>query len=50
MDLAPTLIEMILWSARHEQTDAPVEVVNAMSADRAAFIANLRKNWLKTHP
>lgn len=47
MDLAPMLIEMILWSARHEPTDAPVEVVNAMAADRAAFIANLREAWLK---
>jgi DNA-binding HxlR family transcriptional regulator len=47
MDLAPLLIEMVLWSARHEQTDAPAEVVEAMAFDRAAFIYNLRESWLK---
>jgi DNA-binding HxlR family transcriptional regulator len=48
MDLAPMLIEMVLWSAHHEQTDAPAEVVAAMAADRAGFIANLQENWKKT--
>lgn len=45
IDLAPMLIEMILWSAHHEQTEAPAPVVEAMRQDRAAFIAKLRNDW-----
>ena len=45
IDLAPMLIEMILWAARHEETAAPPEVVKKMTADRAGVIAEIRKNW-----
>ncbi|MEQ1674901.1 MAG: helix-turn-helix domain-containing protein [Candidatus Nitrotoga sp.] len=48
IDLAPMLVEMVLWSAHYEKTDAPTKVIKAMSSDRAAFIANIRENWLKT--
>jgi DNA-binding HxlR family transcriptional regulator len=40
--LAPVLIEMVLWAARYEETEAPPETVRAMRRDRAAFIAELR--------
>lgn len=45
MDLAPMLIEMILWSASYAQTDAPPAAVDAMRKDRAGFIVRLRKDW-----
>lgn len=45
MDLAPVLIDMILWAARHEETDAPAETVRAMRADRLEFIAALEDEW-----
>jgi DNA-binding HxlR family transcriptional regulator len=45
IDLAPVLIELILWSARYEVTDAPTAVVKAMRSDRHAFIADVRKRW-----
>lgn len=45
IDLAPVLVEMILWAAHHETTAAPPAVVRAMSKDRAGFIANLRARW-----
>lgn len=45
MDLAPVLVELILWSAQHEETAAPPAVVRAMRADRVGFIANLRSRW-----
>lgn len=44
IDLAPMLVEMILWSARHEETDAPPEIVRAMKKDRDAFVAEIRGN------
>ncbi len=46
-DLAPVIVSIVLWSARHTQTDAPAELVAAMRADPAAFaeqtIARLRQ-------
>jgi DNA-binding HxlR family transcriptional regulator len=41
-DLAPMLIEMVIWAAKYEDTDAPPAVVKAMKRDRAGFIAGLR--------
>ncbi|HYC46320.1 MAG TPA: helix-turn-helix domain-containing protein [Burkholderiales bacterium] len=46
IDLAPILVELIIWSARHETTEAPRSVVRAMQKDRDAFIANVRKRWM----
>lgn len=45
IDLAPVLVELVVWSARHETTDAPPPVVRAMRTDRNAFIAHVRKAW-----
>jgi DNA-binding HxlR family transcriptional regulator len=45
IDLAPVLVELIMWSARHEQTDTPSGVVRAMRTDRDAFIAGVRERW-----
>lgn len=36
-DLAPVLVSMVLWSAKHTETDAPREVVAAMAADPEGF-------------
>lgn len=48
IDLAPMLIEMIIWAARHEKTAAPPEVVRKMTEDREGFIAGVRSQWLAT--
>ena len=45
LDLAPVLVELVIWSARHEQTDAPAAVVRAMRTNRRAFIAGVRERW-----
>lgn len=45
IDLAPVLVELVIWSAKHEATDAPPSVVRAMRRDRRAFIAAVRKRW-----
>ena len=45
IDLAPVLVELVIWSARHETTDAPAAVVRAMRTDRTAFIARVRQRW-----
>jgi DNA-binding HxlR family transcriptional regulator len=45
IDLAPVLVELVVWSARHETTDAPPSVVKLMRTDRDAFIASVRLAW-----
>lgn len=44
-DLAPVLVELVLWSARHEETDAPPAVVRAMRTQREQVIADIRAHW-----
>lgn len=44
-DLAGVLIEMVLWSARHERTDAPPAEVREMRDHRERVIAGIRKMW-----
>lgn len=43
--LAPLLVEMVLWSADHERTDAPAEVVAFMKADKSRFLEGVRASW-----
>ena len=45
IDLAPMLVELILWSARYEKTDASPETVRAMAADPRAFAVRIIKSW-----
>ena len=45
IDLAPVMIEIVLWAANHEQTDAPRELMRTMRKDKAAFLAQLRTRW-----
>lgn len=45
IDLAPVMVEIVLWSARHEDTDAPAHIVRAMSSQRRKFLADIRKSW-----
>lgn len=45
IDLAPVLVELVIWSARHEQTDAPPPAVRSMRADREKFLADVRRRW-----
>jgi DNA-binding HxlR family transcriptional regulator len=45
IDLAPVLVELVVWSARHEHTDAPPAVVRSMRNDREAFLTGVRQRW-----
>lgn len=45
IDLAPVLVDLVIWSARHERTDAPPAVVRLMRSDREAFLADVRRRW-----
>jgi DNA-binding HxlR family transcriptional regulator len=43
--LAPVLIELVLWSDAHEETDAPREMIKAMREHRAEFLREIRARW-----
>lgn len=45
IDLAPVLVELVVWSATHEATEAPPEVVRQMREHRRAFLAGVRRQW-----
>lgn len=45
VDLAPVLMEMILWSACYEETDAPPVTIREMKDHRESFIAKIRRQW-----
>jgi DNA-binding HxlR family transcriptional regulator len=43
--LAPVLVELVLWSDAHEETDAPPETITAMRQHRAEFLREVRAQW-----
>lgn len=45
LDLAPALVEIVLWSERHEATDTPPAEAHEMRAHRARFLASVRRQW-----
>jgi DNA-binding HxlR family transcriptional regulator len=43
--LAPVLLEMILWAARHEETVAPASEVHRIETRREEYLAEIRSRW-----
>ena len=46
IDLAPVLLELLLWGARHEETGAPCAVMAEMAKNREYVLAETRRRWL----
>ena len=45
IDLAPVLLELLIWGARHEETRAPCALIAKMERNREAFLAEVRRRW-----
>ena len=45
IDLAPVLLELLLWGARHEQTEASCAVMEQMEKSRAQILGEVRRRW-----
>lgn len=41
-ELAPVMVEMVLWSARHHATGAPKDVLEAMASNRDGYLSSLQ--------
>lgn len=45
IDLAPVLLDLLVWGSRHEQADAPCAIVEKMAANRDPILAEVRRRW-----
>jgi DNA-binding HxlR family transcriptional regulator len=44
VDLAPVLVEMVLWAARHEETGNQA-LVHALQTNKQSVVAEVRERW-----
>jgi DNA-binding HxlR family transcriptional regulator len=45
IDLAPVLLDLLIWGARHEDTGAPCSVIFRMENCREEVLAEARRRW-----
>lgn len=45
IDLAPVVLELLIWGANHEETGAPCEVIAHMAQNREQVLAEVRRRW-----
>ena len=50
IDLAPVVLELLIWATRHEQTGAPCAVVTRMANHREQVLAEVRRRWQERDP
>ena len=50
IDLAPVLLELLLWGARHEETVAPCAMMAHMAENREAILTEARRRWRERDP
>jgi DNA-binding HxlR family transcriptional regulator len=50
IDLAPVVLELLIWGARHEETGAPGAFIAEMAKNREAVLAEVRRRWRDRDP
>jgi DNA-binding HxlR family transcriptional regulator len=50
IDLAPVLLELLIWGARHEETGAPCALIAQMEKNREEVLAEVRRRWRERDP
>jgi DNA-binding HxlR family transcriptional regulator len=45
IDLAPVLLELFVWAARHEDTEASCGIIAEMESHREQVLAEARRRW-----
>jgi DNA-binding HxlR family transcriptional regulator len=45
IDLAPVLLDLLIWAARHEETGAPCALIMDMEKNREAVLCEARRRW-----
>lgn len=50
IDLAPVMLELLIWGAQHEDTGAPSAVIAELAKNRKAVIEETRRRWKERDP
>jgi DNA-binding HxlR family transcriptional regulator len=50
IDLAPVLLELLIWGGLHEETGAPCDLINQMQRNRGEVLAEVRRRWRERDP
>jgi DNA-binding HxlR family transcriptional regulator len=45
IDLAPVLLDLLIWGARHEETGLPCAQIEDMAKNREAVLTETRRRW-----
>ena len=45
IELAPTMLELLIWGARHENTGAPCALIEQLAKHREELLAEVRRRW-----
>jgi DNA-binding HxlR family transcriptional regulator len=45
IDLAPVLLELLVWGSRHEDAGLPCSFIEEMAQDRDEILAEVRRRW-----
>jgi DNA-binding HxlR family transcriptional regulator len=45
IDLAPVMLELLLWGTRYENTAFPAQVINGVERDKEGFLKEVRRRW-----
>ena len=45
IDLAPVLLELLIWGARHEETGLPCALIATMEKSREEVLEDVRRRW-----
>ena len=50
IDLAPVMLELLIWGAQHEETGAPPAVIGELARNRRAAVEEARRRWRDRDP
>jgi DNA-binding HxlR family transcriptional regulator len=45
IDLAPVLLELLIWGSKHERSTAPCSFIEEVGINREAILAEVRRRW-----
>ncbi len=45
IDLAPVMLELLIWGARHEKTGTPRELIEHLARNREQVLSETRRRW-----
>jgi DNA-binding HxlR family transcriptional regulator len=50
IDLAPVMLELLIWGSRHEEAGLSCAMVEEMAANRDQVLAEVRRRWRERDP